>query len=92
MDCSECKYKYMQDYGYSNYTVEGTTFYCLKKSHPDDGFDRFYGEDARLDFASKCSEFEKGDGIDIDVDMEAGNINDYTDDPEIIFLYNKIDT
>ena len=32
--CNQCKYAIMQDFGYSNYTVEGTTFYCFLKKHP----------------------------------------------------------
>lgn len=66
--CNDCKYAIFQDYGYSNYTTEGTTFYCAKKAHPSDEFDRWYGKDERLNFAAECKEFSKGDSIDMDVD------------------------
>ena len=80
----------MQDFGYSNYTVEGTEFVCLKRVHPDGDFDRFYGENPRLKHAEKCSYFIKGDGLDIDCDWEDGGIEAYTNDPEIIALYNAL--
>ena len=90
MNCSECKYSYMQDEGYSNYTVEGTEFTCLKKKHPDGEFDRFYGEDNRLSYADKCDSFTPGEGLNIDVEREEGGIECYTDDSEIIELYKAL--
>lgn len=81
--CNECRYALFQDEGYSNYTVEGTVFYCLKKAHPADGFDRWYGEDKRLNHAQECTEFSKGDPVCMDVD---GDDAPYTDDPEILDL------
>lgn len=75
--CNNCKYAIFQDYGYSNYTVEGTEFYCGKKQHPDGHFDRWYGEDARLQFAEKCPTFEAGDPIEMDVEGEAFNSLSY---------------
>lgn len=68
--CNECVFALFQDYGYSNYTTEGTTFECLKKQHPEDGFDRFYGHDKRLDFAEQCNVFEGGDPVAVDVERE----------------------
>lgn len=70
LTCNSCKYAIFKDYGYSNYTTEGTQFYCAKNLHPADGFDRFYGEDKRLDYAAKCGGFECGDSIEMDVDGE----------------------
>lgn len=90
MNCTERKYCYMQDYGYSNYTVEGTEFCCLKRLHPEGDFDRFYGENPRLNYAEKCSAFEAGDGLHIDCDQEDGGVENYTNDPEIIQLYEAL--
>lgn len=68
--CNECAYAILDDFGYSNYTVEGTTFHCGLKLHPDDGFDRFYGEEVRLKFAEGCEGYKEGHGAEIDVDRE----------------------
>lgn len=68
--CRNCKFAIHADFGYSNYTVEGTTFHCGKKLHPDGEFDEFYGEDKRLKFAEQCQGFEAGEGIWMDVDNE----------------------
>ena len=90
MKCTDCKYCYQQDTGYSNYTVMGTDVECLKKKHPDGCFDLFYGEDKRIDFAEKCGDFVEGEGLYIDCDMELGDIDSYTNDPEIKELYEAI--
>ena len=68
--CNDCKFSILLDYGYSNYTVEGTTFRCAANAHPEDGFDNWYGEDKRLLFAQICDKFEAGDGISMDVEGE----------------------
>lgn len=57
--CAECRWALHQDFGYSNYTVEGTAFHCLKKLHPDAPFDEFYSRDKRLEFARKCSSYSR---------------------------------
>ena len=90
MKCTECKYCYQQDTGYSNYTVMGTDVSCLKKKHPDGCFDLFYGEEVKLNFANECDYFTKGKGLLIDCEMEDGNIEAYTDDLEIKALYESI--
>jgi hypothetical protein len=68
--CSDCKFCVFLDYGYSNYTVEGTSFNCAEKVHPDGQFDRFYGLDKRLEFAAQCNKFEPGEAIEMDCDRE----------------------
>lgn len=85
-NCNDCKYRLGVDYGYSNYTVEGTLFVCLIGAHPDGEFDRFYGEDKRLWQAALCPNFELGPGADIDVDREG---EPYSDDPEIVELIKR---
>lgn len=87
--CENCKWALGDDYGYSNYTTEGTYFHCLKKLHPEDGFDMFYGEDKRLDFAQECSGFQEGGMITLDCDrddVKGEDHNDfsaYSSDPEV---------
>ena len=90
--CMDCKFRLARDEGYSNYTVEGTTFFCLLKKHPDMPFDEFYGEDKRLAYAKQCDRFVKGESVWIDVDHDnLKNYDDklstgYTTDPEIVPL------
>lgn len=86
--CSECRWAVFEDFGYSNYTVEGTNFSCMKSLHPAGTFDRFYGEDERLEFADKCDGFNAGEPVEIDCDRESlTNPSDplssaYAHDPE----------
>lgn len=70
--CEQCYYCLLEDYGWSNWTPEGTEAYCLKGLHPSGhkGFDRGWGEDGRLFFAEQCPGFTAGDSIEVDVDKE----------------------
>jgi len=68
--CNDFKYALFEDHGYSNYTVEGTTFRCGLKLHDVEEFDRFYGEDERLNFAENCSGYKIGQSIEMDVEKE----------------------
>lgn len=68
--CNDCRFAVLEDYGYSNYTVEGTNFTCAKRLHPDGVFDRFYGDDQRLAFGNDCDGFVKGEPLEIDCDRE----------------------
>lgn len=81
--CNDCEFALFNDYGYSNYTVEGTEFFCTLNFHPADGFDRFYGEDKRLDFADQCVMFTPGEPISMDVDRE--NLPDLTPRQRALF-------
>lgn len=69
--CSDCTYRITRDTGYSNYTVEGTSFNCALGLHPNAPFDNFYGEAPEMKFAESCSSFKHGDGLEIDVEQEA---------------------
>jgi len=91
MKCTDCKYGYQQDTGYSNYTVMGVDFYCLLGAHYGDGFDLWYDQDERLLYANDCSSFYEGDNLFIDVEMESGSIEQYTCDDEIIKLFKDGD-
>lgn len=62
--CSKCKFFCSADFGYSNYTVEGTTYSCLKKQFED-------LEDSDVQFCNKfCQKFENGEPWSLDVDGE----------------------
>lgn len=73
--CSDCVYAIIRDYGYSNYTVEGSDVYCSKSLNPNAPFDRWYGEDKRDLFAEQCDSFKEGYPVEIEVDWSG----DYTD-------------
>lgn len=68
--CDDCRFAVYLDYGYSSYTVEGTEFVCSEDKHPDGVFDRWYGEDKKLDHAEQCVTFTVGEPIQVDVDRE----------------------
>lgn len=70
--CAQCRWCYTQDEGYSSYTVEGTRVYCLKNQHPSgpEGFDQWYGEDARMLYATECKFFTEGESVSADVDRD----------------------
>lgn len=72
MQCESCKFYVLDDYGYSNYTVEGTMQCCAKKVFVS--FDRFYGnapEQAKI--PDPCPRYEFGEPIEMDVEMDGFN-------------------
>ena len=73
--CDLCVHALLWDYGYSDYTVEGTNVICMQKLHPDPEFDRFYGPAAKLKFAEQCPQFAPGqvDYLNVDYDDELVN-------------------
>ena len=81
--CNDCKFACFLDFGYSNYTVEGTNFVCSKNLHPQGTFDRFYGEDKRLNFASQCAGYQAGEPVYMDVDCE--DLPNLTDEQRQIY-------
>ena len=70
ISCNDCEFAAFMDYGWSNWTVEGTNFLCMKGAHPDGEFDRWYGEDGRLEFAALCEQFAAGQPFYLDVDQQ----------------------
>ena len=81
--CSNCKWAVSVDYGYSNYTVEGSEVYCIQKEHPEDGYDRWYGHSKEGEYASSCEMHTSGEPIDIDVEREGGDFINYVEDIEV---------
>ncbi len=68
--CNNCKFLLSQDYGYSNYTTEGTEHFCMKS---DPKFDKLPSEGFVNDFTREnyhCDKYVEGSGIDMDVDHE----------------------
>ncbi len=90
--CTDCKYAIEEDYGYSNYTVEGTSVDCLLKLNPKFPVDRGYGLEPDLDFAQDCSRFCAGGSVQVDCDQDDGELVNYSDDPEIKELLRKWST
>jgi len=63
--CSNCVYSFLEDVGYSDYTVEGTDVECLIEVHPKKSF----ADDSRdNNYAEKCKEFEQGIVVHISVE------------------------
>jgi len=85
-DCTDCKYCVEQDYGYSNYTVEGTEVDCLLNLNPKFPIDRWYGKEPSLEYAGSCTKYTEGPHIQLDVDGET-TPEECTDDEEVLKLY-----
>jgi len=71
--CNNCAWLLLKDSGYSNYTVEETSVYCLLSLHPLMPGVTSYDEDDAYDQAEKCVSFLPGEPLHLDVDMESGN-------------------
>jgi hypothetical protein len=85
--CTACIYSFLQDEGYSNWTVEGMSIDCLLRLNNDFPIDVFYAEEPALLFADECFRFKEGDsGIHLDVDGEDGI---YFANAEIARLYGE---
>ena len=86
--CANCKFALLIDFGYSNYTVEGTDFHCMKFQHPEAPFDNWYGEASHHAYGENCSHYGSGEPTEIDVDRELSRdweeplSKGYTSDPE----------
>lgn len=96
--CADCKFLYMQDTGYSNWTVENTTVDCALSRNPnlpkDLPYDWEYGSDGLDNWPatnkSRCEQYAKRDGefVHLDVDGET-SVESFTSDPEVIAAINK---
>jgi hypothetical protein len=83
MKCTDCKYCIERDYGYSNWTVEGTSADCLLSLNPAMPVDRAWGLEPQLDFATQCAKFTKGEPVSVDCDQENGDLESYSEDAEV---------
>lgn len=69
--CSNCNFCVLDDFGYSNWTVEGSNVYCSKGLNPEAPFDRWYGTDKRDRIAENCEHYADDVGpVDLDCDRE----------------------
>lgn len=84
--CNDCKYSIIEDYGYSNYTVEGSDIDCLNGLNPGFPVDNWYGDSKETKFGATCPAFFAGTGVAVDVDRDEGELVNYSDDPEIKVL------
>jgi hypothetical protein len=80
--CSNCRYSFCIEYGYSNYTVEGSDLYCVADFISRQGVDRFWNEEPVLQEAETCPWWTK---IDVEITFDVDLINnwlDYFDDED----------
>jgi len=69
MQCGACKYCVYRAYGYSNYTVEGTTKECGRGVHKP--FDNFYQKAPEYkNIPDPCPSWAPGEPLHLDVDGE----------------------
>ncbi len=74
--CTTCVLLLRSDYGYSNYTCEGTTLSCLAELNPAlAGMEEVYGDltpelATALDVALECPRYREGAPATLDVDTE----------------------
>ena len=87
--CIDCKYCIQEHYGYSNYTVEGTSVNCLLNLNPKFPVDRGYGLEPDLAYAEECTKFCAGGSVQVDCDQDDGALENYSDDAEIKELLRK---
>jgi hypothetical protein len=91
--CADCKFLYLQDDGYSNWTVEDTQVVCALDKNPElpasMPYDWEWGSDGQDNWPKtnrgRCDRYDQraGDWVHLDVDGEA-RVEDYTSDPEVI--------
>lgn len=91
--CADCKFLYLQDCGYSNWTVERTVVDCALDRNPnlpkDLPYDWEWGSDGQDNWPatnkSRCERYAQrtDDWVHLDVDGEI-RIEDCTTDPELI--------
>jgi len=66
--CLSCQLCYIQDYGYSNYTVEGSDIGCYADVFGEVEYDSYYSEEVYNSY--DCKYMSPGEHWDLDVDGE----------------------
>lgn len=64
-NCTNCKFGYTRDVGYSNYTVEGTNFDCYKDYNPlfPISYEFYENHDNNIyNYALNCAGYINGEG------------------------------
>lgn len=84
--CTTCKWRMEKQTGYSNYTVIGSIYTCLKDANPGMPYDdetMSWEESSEIQkFGETCESHEEGDAASFDVDGEI-TIEDCSSDPEV---------
>lgn len=91
--CLGCKFLYLRDSGYSNYTVMDTEVDCALNRNPnlpaDEPSDWWASMDKPDNWpktsSSRCERYAEGPTVHLDVDGES-KAKDFTDDTEVIEL------
>ena len=81
--CIDCKFYIELEYGFSNYSWEGTEIDCIRNKNKDFPADRFYGLVNAINFAKECTFFNKGPNTIVDNDHDLGDLDNYNDDIEV---------
>lgn len=75
--CYGCHFMLLRDYGYSDYTVEGTMVECLKKRFEDREEAYDFEEKAMVEqngylaaAAEKCADYRTGEPLTLNVDCD----------------------
>lgn len=85
--CLDCRFAVEEDFGYSNYTLEGTHVHCLKNLNSDLPKDRWYGEESALLFAEECPSYEEGWHIRICVEESLQEAIEDIQDSVVVELF-----
>jgi len=86
--CRECRFAIFQDYGYSNYTVEGTELHCAQHAVPD--FEVTFEDDKKLfEAATSCGKFEAGKALNLDVEGEEERESLSPDQKAVLEMYRS---
>ena len=87
--CTDCRYCLGQDNGYSNFTVEGTEYECLLGMGVEFPVDEWGDGGLKLESAENCNKFSEGNYVWVDVERGDGDLENYSQDPEIKELLKK---
>lgn len=83
--CTTCVFCLREDYGYSNWTTEGSYLHCLRGLNPAlDGQEEPWRDPtpelaAALDVALTCPSYREGVPAQLDVDLESMEKHKYGD-------------
>lgn len=68
--CNQCSHRFYKDYGYSDYTVEGTDIYCRNDLNPDYPHPEPYKHEEQKGphaFAENCPSYQEEEPVGFDV-------------------------
>lgn len=59
--CEDCKFLQGKEFGYSEYSVEGTARWCTVGLNPSQWWDGWWGESKESKYAAQCGGFVRGE-------------------------------